>query len=266
MKEIILHNNLSLIPIPAFTDNYIWMVKNNHNAIVIDPGDAKPVLDALGKDLKLSSILITHHHHDHTGGVSELKQATGAKVYGPRNENIPDCDVKLDESDIVNIGQPNLQFKVIDIPGHTSGHIAYIGNLDNDTPVIFCGDTLFAVGCGRVFEGTNQQMHASLCKIKDLAPNTLVCCAHEYTASNIRWALNVDPNNLALQKRADETTKLRAINQPTVPSILGLELKTNPFLRTDNADIIASANQYAAKNLSTPVDVFACLRQWKNDF
>jgi hydroxyacylglutathione hydrolase len=256
----------TLIPIPALSDNYIWMVQKNGHALVVDPGEPGPVELLLSHGLMLEAILITHHHNDHTGGVRALQQRTGARVYGPRAENLPACDVPLSEGDCVNLPGLGLQFQVLDIPGHTAGHIGYVGLIGAERPVIFCGDTLFAAGCGRLFEGTPAQMVESLGKIGRLPPGTLVCCAHEYTAANIRWALQVEPENVALQARARETASLRAQNQPTLPSRLDLELQTNPFLRTWHPDVRAAADQRAARRLESPQAVFACLRQWKNDF
>lgn len=264
MNKNTVTDNISLISLPALSDNYIWMLKNNSHAVVVDPGVAAPVLANL-KGLQLEAILITHHHNDHTGGIQELKQLTGAKVYGPRDENIPACDIKLAQDDIIDLPGLGIQMMIMDIPGHTLGHIAYTGTI-NEQAIIFCGDTLFAAGCGRVFEGTPAQMHTSLCKIKTLAPETLVCCAHEYTAANIKWALAVDPDNTSLQQRAKLTAQLRANKKPTVPSELALELETNPFLRTDNITIVNSASAYAGQQLNTPEEVFASLRQWKNEF
>lgn len=255
-----------LTPIPALSDNYIWMVQKNGHALVVDPGEPGPVEALLHDGLILDAILITHHHGDHVGGVRALQQRTGARVYGPRHENIPACDVPLAEGDTVDLPGMGLQFRILDIPGHTAGHIAYTGPLDPDRSAVFCGDTLFAVGCGRLFEGTPAQMLDSLDKLAGLPPDTLVCCAHEYTASNIRWALQVEPDNAALHARARDVTQLRAQNLPTVPSSIGLELQTNPFLRTRQATAQAASAQYAQSSLDTPQAVFAALRQWKNDF
>ncbi|CAM5199328.1 Hydroxyacylglutathione hydrolase OS=Castellaniella defragrans OX=75697 GN=gloB PE=3 SV=1 [Castellaniella defragrans] len=256
----------TLIPIPALSDNYIWMVQKNGHALVVDPGESGPVESLLSPELVLEAILVTHHHNDHTGGVRALQQRTGARVYGPRHENLPACDVRLSEGDCVDLPGVGLHFQILDIPGHTAGHIAYAGLIGADQPVIFCGDTLFAAGCGRLFEGTPAQMLASLGKIGNLPPETLVCCAHEYTAANIRWALQVDPENAALQARARDTAELRAQGRPTLPSRLGLELQTNPFLRTGHPDVRAAAQRQAVGHLDSPEAVFACLRQWKNEF
>ncbi|MFT0533268.1 hydroxyacylglutathione hydrolase [Castellaniella hirudinis] len=285
----------SLTPIPAFSDNYIWMVQKNGHAVVVDPGDAAPVLAHLPPGIILEAILVTHHHHDHVGGVLALHQQTGARVYGPRDEKIPHCDVPVSQGDAFHLPGSGLRFDVLDVPGHTAGHVAYVGQLDIAAsahpalaagvgqppddgvdasgaahagtaaqPVVFCGDTLFAAGCGRLFEGTPAQMLQSLGKISHLPPDTLVCCAHEYTAANIRWALQVDPDNAALQARAQDTARLRARGLPTVPSRLGLEQQTNPFLRAGHPDIQAAVRRHAGAALDTPQAVFACLRQWKN--
>lgn len=255
-----------LTPIPSLSDNYIWMVQKNGHAIVVDPGEPGPVEALLHDGLTLEAILVTHHHGDHVGGVGALQQRTGARVYGPRHEKIPVCDVPLSEGDHVNLPGIGLRFQVLDIPGHTAGHIAYVGLLDTGRPAVFCGDTLFAAGCGRLFEGTPAQMLDSLDKLACMPPETLVCCAHEYTTSNIRWALQVEPGNAVLQQRAQAVAQLRAQDLPTVPSTIGQELETNPFLRTAQPAIHTAAHQYARTSLDTPQEVFACLREWKNDF
>ena len=256
----------TLTPVAALSDNYIWMVQKNGHALVVDPGDAAPVQALLDQGMVLSAILITHHHNDHVGGVRALHQRTGARVYGPRHEILPYCDVPLGEGDTVNLPELGLHFQVLDIPGHTAGHIAYVGLISPDQPVIFCGDTLFAAGCGRLFEGTPAQMVDSLGKIETLPAKTLVCCAHEYTTANIRWALQVEPDNVALQARARDVAELRARGLPTLPSSLGLELETNPFMRTRHTDVCAAAQRQAASPLDSPEAVFACLRHWKNEF
>lgn len=260
-----LNDQEQLIAIPAFSDNYIWMVCKNNHAVVVDPGDAQPVLDTLQQHgLQLNAILITHHHNDHVGGLSKLKQETNAIVYGPAKETIPVCDNPVIQGDAVNIPKLNLSLKVLDIPGHTSGHIAFYGLLNNQ-PLVFCGDTLFAGGCGRIFEGTPAQMYESLNKLATLDPNTLVCCAHEYTLSNLQWAITVEPDNQLLQQRLAETIEMRKQGITTLPSTINTELQTNPFLRTQYPSIISAASNYADQPLADPINILAHLREWKNN-
>ena len=255
-----------LVALPAFSDNYIWMVRQGRDAVVVDPGQARPVLDALARDgLELRAILLTHHHQDHVGGVAELSEATGATVYGPAGERLPRCDAPLREGDRVELDAPAISLAVLDVPGHTAGHIAYHGRAGGQ-PVLFCGDTLFAAGCGRVFEGTPEQMHQSLQKFSALQETILVCCAHEYTLANLRWARAVEPGNPALQNWQEQALALRESGRPTVPTTLGLERDTNPFLRTGQPEVVRAAARRAGREPASPADVFAILREWKNDF
>lgn len=254
-------------PIPAFSDNYIWAVVQNGMAAVIDPGQAETVRQFLTRHgLQLCAILLTHHHHDHVGGVTELRAPGGIPVYGPAKENLPHCDVRLGEGDQVMLPELELQLRVLDVPGHTAGHIAYYGHAAQHPQVLFCGDTLFAGGCGRLFEGTASQMLDSLGKFSILPEETEVFCAHEYTLGNLRWALAVDPANASLRQWYEQATSLREQNRPTLPSSIGKELASNPFLRTHHVDIAKAAALHAERTLADPVDVFAELREWKNTF
>ena len=259
---------IQITALPAFTDNYIWLLQDapSRRCAVVDPGDSAPVLAWLeaNPDWQLSDILVTHHHHDHTGGVADLKQRTGARVLGPALENIPACDVALDDGQSIAILGHDWQ--VLHVPGHTAGHIALFGEPDGGAPVLFCGDTLFAAGCGRLFEGTAEQMHASLQRLASLPASTRVYCTHEYTLSNLRFALAVEPDNVALQQRQGEALALRERNLPTLPSTLALELATNPFLRVNEATIRAQCAERAEKPLASPSAVFAVLRSWKDNF
>lgn len=257
----------SLSALPAFNDNYIWLAHRDGRAMVVDPGQAEPVLQALEKrELILDTILLTHHHADHVGGVLALQQRTGATVYGPATEKLPACDHRLAENDTVHLTQLGLQFHVLDVPGHTAGHIAYHGDLNPGQHVLFCGDTLFAAGCGRLFEGTSSQMVESLGKLQSLPSDTLVCCAHEYTLANLRWALQVEPDNPVLQDRWETASGQRARGEPTLPSTIDTERRSNPFLRLSHASVAHAAARYADSSLAGPVDVFASLRDWKNNF
>lgn len=253
-----------MLPLPAFSDNYIWMLHDGRQAVVVDPGDAQPVfatLQALG--LQLTAILVTHHHADHVGGVDALREATGAVVYGPARETIPEPLVRLEGGARCTV--LGLEFEVFDVPGHTAGHIAYLCRLWEGAPLLFCGDTLFSGGCGRLFEGTPAQMLASLDALSALPGNTRVCCTHEYTLANLRFACAVEPANTDLLAYRAQCEALRSRNQPTLPSTISLEQRINPFLRTREATVIAAARQFdpAARDDTT---VFAAIRQWKNDF
>lgn len=253
----------SIYPITAFNDNYIWTLVDDikKEAIVVDPGDAAPVLTLLSqKYLTLTAILITHKHHDHTGGISALLSAfPDAAVYSHLTEQITQTTQLVSDNDIFTIDQH--EFRVIAIPGHTFGHVAYYCK-----PLLFCGDTLFTNGCGRLFEGTAEQMLQSLKKLLALPDDTQIYCGHEYTLSNIKFALHVEPQNAQLKKRLEDAKRLRAKNQPTVPSLLQLEIATNPFLRCREPSVIETVSNHAGKKLNSEVEIFAELRQWKNTF
>jgi len=247
-------------PIPAFDDNYLWLVAHGSQAAVVDPGDAEPVLLRLRqRDLTLSAILVTHHHGDHVGGVESLVRATGARVYGPRDERIPSPDVALAGGERIEV--IGIDFDVLAVPGHTRSHIAYHAP---SLRWLFCGDTLFAAGCGRLFEGTPEQMSESLARLARLPDDTRVYCAHEYTLSNLRFALAVEPDNGVLRQRQQACSALRARGVPTVPSTIGEERATNPFLRCNVPAVKGTAEARAGRRLSSTADVFAVLRQWKN--
>jgi hydroxyacylglutathione hydrolase len=254
----------NLIPIPAFNDNYIWMLHDGERALIVDPGQAEPVLQILkSHNLQLETILITHHHMDHCGGVDELRKASGAKVFGAANETMPEPCTPLNEGDtLVGLG---LEFSVIDVPGHTSGHIAFYAHNIDGLPLLFCGDTLFSGGCGRLFEGTPAQMLTSLDKLALLPAATRVCCAHEYTLSNLRFARSVEPENTALAQYQSQCIALREAGQPTLPSTMGMELSINPFLRTREPALVTAAQQVDT-TAQDDISVFAVIRQLKNNF
>ena len=253
--------------LPAFTDNYLWLLQDpqSRHCAVVDPGDVKPVLQwlAANPDWQLTDILVTHHHPDHIGGVAALKAATGARVVGPALENIPQRDVALEDNQHIKI--LGLDWQVMHVPGHTLGHIAYFHD-DAQQPLLLSGDTLFAAGCGRLFEGTAEQMHHSLSRLAALPEQTLVYCTHEYTLSNLRFACAVEPQNQVISQRFAEVTRLRENGQISLPTSIALEKQTNPFLRCDNPAVrqIAAARS-TADNLSA-VDVFSLIRSWKDQF
>jgi hydroxyacylglutathione hydrolase len=255
-------NILSITAIQAFSDNYIWLLTaGGEFCAVVDPGDEEPVLDVLKKQgLKLRYILLTHHHPDHVGGVPQLLEHYDASVFGPADQRLPFVSHVCRQGDQVELGALGVEFQVLEVPAHTRSHIAYHGH-----DALFCGDTLFSVGCGRLFEGTPADMQASLDKLAALPTDTRVYCAHEYTLANCKFALAVEPDNPSLQARASEVERLRAANQITLPSILRDEMATNPFLRTREMSVVKSARQIdpeAAPGTST----MAVIRNWKDRF
>jgi hydroxyacylglutathione hydrolase len=259
---------MNLLALPAFDDNYIWMLHDGHSAVVVDPGDAAPVFAALERSsLKLVGILVTHHHGDHVGGLAELLQRLPVPVWGPAGESMPVAVTPLRDGDAVQV--LGLTLRVLDVPGHTAGHIAYFidsaGQPSIDEPVLFCGDTLFSGGCGRLFEGTPAQMLASLSRLAALPGNTRVCCAHEYTLSNLRFARAVEPGNPAIEQHEAHCRSLRAARLPTLPSSIALERQINPFLRSHEAAVIETAHARGA-DAHDPVAVFAAIRAWKNEY
>jgi hydroxyacylglutathione hydrolase len=256
---------MKLIPIPAFSDNYIWALHDGHRALVVDPGESDGVARWLQQEgLRLDTILITHHHADHTGGVAALREATGARVIGPAYETMPEPLQRVSEGDTVEV--LGLRFDVIEVPGHTAGHIAYYTPSMDGVPLLFCGDTLFSGGCGRLFEGTPAQMLDSLTRLAALPGDTRVCCTHEYTLSNLKFAQAIEPDNAALSAYVAHCQAQRAQNFPTLPSSIGLEKQINPFLRTDEPAVVQSALAHEPGRPADAVSVFATLREWKNVF
>lgn len=258
---------MNLEPLPAFNDNYIWMLRIGAQALVVDPGDAAPVLHALqARGLQLAAILVTHHHGDHCGGIAALKAQTGAPVYGTGGEAIAGIDHPLHGGERLQL--MGLSVQVLAVPGHTRAHVAYwlpMDTITDSAPVLFCGDTLFSAGCGRLFEGSPAQMYQSLQTLAALPDTTRICCAHEYTLSNLRFAQAVEPDNAQITAHARHCSLLRQANHPTLPSTLGQEKLINPYLRCQHAAVRAAAQSRDARAQSD-LEVFAALRQWKNEF
>ena len=257
---------LQITPVPAFNDNYIWLIVSTDlkQAFAVDPGDAEAVeqtLDTMG--LELAGILVTHHHHDHTGGIAGLIKDRNIPVYGPDKSNISSISQPLTGEDTIDV--LGVSFSILGTPGHTLDHIAYYSD-QTDTPALFCGDTLFAGGCGRLFEGTPEQMQHSLASLAGLPESTEVFCAHEYTLSNLDFARAVEPGNQDIQQQIAHCADLRQQNLPTLPSSIGIELKTNPFMRCQQPAVISAAQQRSGEQLNDPASVLRVIRAWKDHF
>lgn len=253
---------LDVSAIPIFLDNYVWLLSDGVDAIVVDPGDAAPVITVLARQqLRLAAVLVTHHHPDHIAGIAELLHGRDIPVYGPRAEaaKIKTLTQLLDDGDSIDL--LGRKFEIIALPGHTLGHIAYA------TPgTLLCGDTLFSAGCGRLFEGTPAQMWQSLSRLAALPGDTRVYCTHEYTLSNLAFAAAVEPHNTAVGAHLAEVRLRRASGEPSLPSTVAQELLINPFLRTGNADVIEAASRWCGRSLNSPEQTFAELRRWKDGF
>lgn len=254
----------TVLHVPAFDDNYIWLVtgKPPGRVAIVDPGDAAPVMARLERDhLTPVAILCTHHHGDHVGGVNDLLHHFGIPVYGPAREHIDGVSHPLQAGERVRLDELELEFEVFEVPGHTAGHIAYYGG-----GKLFCGDTLFSAGCGRLFEGTAEQMHDSLSRLAALPGTTEVYCAHEYTEANLRFAQAVEPDNPDARQYREQVRNLRLQSRPTLPSTLDLERRVNPFLRAAQPGVRRAAEAKCGQTLPDEASVFACLRRWKDDF
>ena len=256
---------MQLIPLPAFSDNYIWLLNDQQRLLAVDPGEGAAVRAWMAQHpgVQLDAILVTHHHADHTGGLAELVEATGAQVFGPALEKLPVAHQAVAQGQ--SLSWAGLTFQVMDVPGHTLGHVAYWAQPKGQSPLLFCGDTLFSAGCGRLFEGTPAQMLDSLDRLSALPADTRICCAHEYTLSNLKFALTVEPGNPELQAYADQCRQRRSQSLPTLPVALSTEQAINPFLRSRQASVRQRIQQHWPE-ASDDVSAFAALRQWKNEF
>ncbi|HKU14488.1 MAG TPA: hydroxyacylglutathione hydrolase [Steroidobacteraceae bacterium] len=256
---------LQVTPVRAFADNYIWLIHAPHDSaqvVAVDPGDAAPVERALSeRQLALAGILLTHHHADHVGGVTALLQNRSVPVFGPGSERLPGEPTRVREGDRATFAAPGLEFMVLDIPGHTAGHIAYVGH-----GAVFSGDTLFSAGCGRLFEGTPEQMVGSLAKLAQLPAETQVYCGHEYTVSNLKFELAVEPENAEAARYLEECSTRRARDEATLPSSIRRERNVNPFLRCQQQTVKQAAEARAGRRLQNDIEVFAVIRQWKDGF
>jgi len=253
---------LHIWPVPVFADNYVWIIEREgvDRVAVVDPGDAAPVIAALDeRGLDVGTVLITHHHRDHVGGLARIIDRSHPAVYGSGADGIPGVDHPTHDGDTVCLPHLDLDLEVAALPGHTMNHLGYVAS-----EIAFVGDTLFAGGCGRVFEGTPAQMHDSLMRLAALAPGTTAYCAHEYTVSNLRFARTVEPDNEALAGRLEAAETVRAAGQPTVPSTIATELETNPFLRCSVPAVVAAAETRAGRGLNPGAEVFAVIRGWKD--